>query len=241
MRSLRVTLYTPKPVVLPLAYNELVQGLLYSCWRDRFPELHDGGYLGIRAFRPFTFSSLGGKSSIDRQRRTIKFDECVTFEVRTPFEELLDELASQLAHRGTARLGAHDLQLINLESRDRLMFPQRCLITLKTPVVAYVTQEDGHTKYFEPSDAEWLNLIQSNAARKAEALLLPDGDRLQLIPLVETLKKHVTRFKGTYVTGWTGDMICAADPQLMAALWCLGLGSKNSQGFGMFSIAEKPL
>jgi CRISPR-associated endoribonuclease Cas6 len=165
----------------------------------------------------------------------------VSLEVRSPLEELVDELARQLAMRDGVRIGEHALQVVNLECRDRLLFPQRAVISMEAPVVAYTTLEDGHTKYYEPREEGWTALVQGNAARKVEALGLECGSAPQLVPLSETLKKQVTRFKGTYVTGWTGDFIIAAEPQLVAALWCLGLGAKNSQGFGMFRISEKPL
>ena len=63
----------------------------------------------------------------------------------------------------------------------------------------------------------------------------------QVSPLPDTLRKRVTRFKGTYVTGWVGDLILACDPQLLATLYCCGIGAKNSQGFGMFRIHDDAL
>lgn len=241
MRSLRITAYAHTPITLPLAYNELLQGVLYSCWHGRYPQLHDEGLGGIRGFRPFTFGRLRGKSSVSRESRTIRFEGAVSFDVRSPVEELLDELATQLAEREQIRIGAYNLPLTNLQSNDRLLFPPRATITLATPVVAYEALEDGHTRFYAPDETPWLSLVQRNAQYKAEALGLEGAAAIQAMPLTETLRKQVTRFKGTYITGWLGDVILAAEPPLMAALWCLGLGVKNSQGFGMFDISDKPL
>ena len=234
MRSLRIVLRTQKPIVLPLAYNELVQGMLYNSWRDRYPDLHDEG-----TFRPFVFGRLEGKSKRDSKKRTILFYDIISLEVRTPYEELLDECAIQIARAGSARIGAYTLNVINLQSNDRLFFPQRALIKLRTPVVAYHTLEDGHTVPYSPLDAEWLGLIQQNAQHKAKKLGATYSSQLQAIPYEKTLIKQVTRFKGTFVTGWLGEFMIATDPEILAMLWCCGLGVKNSQGFGLFDVLNE--
>ncbi len=240
MRALHITFRTPRPIILPLAYNELVQGLLYSCWRDGMPQLHDGGF-GEQGMRLFTFGPLRGKASIDAKKRTIRFERFVELEVRTPVEDLLDELAGQLATRGVVRIGAHELQVVNLECCDRLLFPRQAKVTMLSAVVAERGLEDGHATPLAPTDEGWIDYVRTNACHKAAALGLTCSQELQVIPLAETLRKRVTRFKGTYVTGWVGDLIIACDPQLLATLYCCGLGAKNSQGFGMFRINDEPL
>lgn len=238
MRSLRITLRTSRPIVLPLAYNELAQGLVYSCWASQMPHVHEYRLEDGRDFRPFVFGRLEGPCRVDSQKRTIKFFELVSLEVRSVAEELIEMCATQLADRRSIRLGAYDLELVNLECCDRLLFPRRCVARLRTPAVVYQTTDDGHTTPFSPTDTQWLPLIQQNARRKAEALGLGCDTTLQALAYEETLRKQVTRFKGTYLTGYTGDILLSADPQLMAALWCCGLGVRNSQGFGMFDILD---
>ena len=241
MKSLCITLRTNRPVVLPIAYNELVQGLLYSCWKTDLPEVHDFTLGDGKQFRPFVFSRLEGRCSADGKARTIKFYKYVRFEVRSYFDELMAMCATSLEERDRVRIGTHDFELVGLETRDCLLFPSRCIMRMRTPVVAYDTLEDGHTKPYSPAEPRWLSLVQQNAWRKAEALGLPAGAPFQAIAYQETLNDHVTRFKGTFVTGYTGDILVATDPMLLSVLWCCGLGAKNSQGFGMFDIRDEPM
>lgn len=239
MRALRIAFRAPSPIILPLAYNELVQGMLYSCWRTNTPMLHDAGF-GENGLRLFTFGPLEGKGRANAKKRTIRFERIVRLEVRTPAEDLLDDLAMQLSSRGIVRIGAYELSVVNLESRDRLLFPRQAKVRLLAPVVAERRANDEtHTIPLSPGDDDWLESIRANAKRKAKALGLTCDCALQAIPLSETLKKRVTRFKGTYITGWIGDIIVACDPQLLAALHCCGLGARNSQGFGMFNICDE--
>jgi CRISPR-associated endoribonuclease Cas6 len=225
-------------IILPLAYNELLQGVLYSCWRDGLEFVHNATLNDGRAFRPFVFSRLEGRTKADGKARTIRLNGLVSFEMRSCIEEFVDACASHLYSRGVVRLGAYDLDLVNLECRDRLLFPQRARVRLRTPVVAYRTLEDDHKEYYSPSDPEWLDLVRGNTLRKVAVLATDQAANVQAFAYEETLRKQVTRFKGTFITGWTGDLLLACDPEVMALLWCCGIGAKNSQGFGMFDIVD---
>lgn len=241
MRAISITLRARNTATLPLSYNAFVQGLLYSCWSKAFPELHDEGFANPKPFRLFTFSPLRGPCAISKGDKTITFKDLIHFEVRSPIEELLDELAIQLSSRNAIRLGSEEMELVNLQSCDRLIFPQRAVLKMKAPVVAYKTLESGYTQYYAPDDQEWLDLIKANTANKA-TILAPDCDSdLIVIPRSETLRKHVTQFKGTNITGWTGDLIVAADPRILSMLYYSGIGIKNSQGFGLFNILDEKL
>jgi CRISPR-associated endoribonuclease Cas6 len=223
-----------------MAYNELVQGLLYSCWASDLPELHDFSLGDGRQFRPFVFGRLEGRCSPDRKARTIKFFKYVRLEVRSYIDELMDLCAGSLTNRDVIRIGAHDFDLTGLETRDWLLFPPSCVMRMRTPVVAYDTLEDGHTVPYSPTEPKWLSLVRQNARRKGEAFGLPADVPFQANAYEETLDDRVTRFKGTLVTGYMGDIRIDTDPNLLAVLWSCGLGAKNSQGFGMFDIREEP-
>lgn len=241
MRSLTITAYAEKAARLPLSYNALIQGALYRCWSTSNPNLHNRGYSANgKEYRLFTFSKLSGKSSIDKTKKEISFTGAVQLTVRSPQEELLDDLCSALVSQGAIRLGRTELPLINLSTADRLLFPKRALIKLITPVTLHRTHEDGYTEYLVPTSEEFARDLQSNCANKAASFGL-DAGLVQMVPLEETLRKHVVQFKGTYVNGWTGELILAAKPETMAFLYNAGLGARNSQGFGMFEIVDKPL
>lgn len=251
MRSLRISMYASEPIILPLAYNELLHGLIYNCWRKEHPELHDVGFRGGSAtYRFFTFGPLRGKGSIDSKRRTYRLEGPVAFEVRSPLEDLLDVLASELACRGSARIGAYELPLVNLDACDRLLFPRRALIRAVQPIVASRSEklltEQGdvknHTVFLSPEEDGWASMVQRNAAGKANTMGLTCGMDLQIIPLSSSrMRRRVTRFKGSIITGWKGEFALSCDPQLMQLLYSCGLGSKNSEGFGMFEIDDRPL
>ena len=51
-----------------------------------------------------------------------------------------------------------------------------------------------------------------------------------------TAKKLVTKYQGSYIEAWYGNFILSGKRKYLDFLYQTGLGSKNSQGFGMFNI-----
>ena len=238
MNALVVTLRAAGPVRLPLAYNALIQGALYENWRETFPELHDVGYLdGPHRFRMFTFSPLQGRYQV--RGKEILFEGAVRLEVRSPVSELIDALCDSLQERGAMLLGRNELAVINLESADRLLFFRHASIRTLSPVTVHETGWNGQTIYYSPADEMFLPLLAQNLASKLRAIGIPAVPVLSCVPNARTLRKRVTTFKGTYVTAYEGRFELRAEPEAMALLYYAGLGSRNSQGFGMFAIESE--
>ena len=46
--------------------------------------------------------------------------------------------------------------------------------------------------------------------------------------------KVVTRYKDTWLTGWTGRYALSSAPETLTFLYNAGLGQRNTAGFGIF-------
>lgn len=238
MNALIVTLWAERPVRLPLAYNALIQGALYENWRETFPELHDEGYSdGPHRFRMFTFSPLRGRYRV--QGKEIFFEGAIRLEIRSPVSELIGALCDSLQGRGAMRLGRSELPIVNLESADRFLFFPHASIRTLSPVTVHETEPNGRTAYYSPADEMFLPLLAGNLASKLRAIGIPAAPVLTCVPNTRTLRKRVTTFKGTYVTAYEGRFELWAEPEAVALLYYAGLGSRNSQGFGMFAIENE--
>ena len=239
MNALVVTMWAARPVCLPLAYNALIQGALYENWRETFPELHDEGYSdGLHRFRMFTFSPLQGRYRV--QGKEIFFEGTIRLEVRSPISELIDALCDGLQERGAMLLGCNELPVVSLESADRFLFFRHASIQTLSPVTVHETEPNGKTIYYSPADEMFLPLLVGNLASKLRATGIPAAPVLSCVPNARTLRKRVTTFKGTYVTAYDGRFKLETEPEAMALLYYAGLGSRNSQGFGMFTIENVP-
>lgn len=239
MNALVVTLWAAHPVRLPLAYNALIQGALYEHWRETFPELHGEGYPdGPHRFRMFTFSPLQGRYRV--QGKEIFFEGAIHLEIRSPVSELIDALCDGLQERGAMILGRSELPVVSLESADRFLFFRHASIRTLSPVTVHETGLNGKATYYSPADGMFLPLLAENLASKLQAAGVPAAPVLSCVPNAQTLRKRVTTFKGTYITAYEGRFELQAEPEAMALLYYAGLGSRNSQGFGMFVIENVP-
>ena len=235
MNALKITLLAKQAVCLPLAYQYLVQSALYADWRPVYPDLHGTGYMdGGRHFRLFTFGPLTGNSHVED--KSIIFQGLVHLEVRSPVAELPEVLADALIKRGTIRIGRYHLPVVALEAADALLFRSAAAIDMLSPLTLHETLPDGHTRYYSPAEDTFPLLLARNLESKLRAAELPSPSHLGFGLIGTTPKKRVTTVKGIYVTGYMGRFHLETDPRTMAFLYYAGLGTKNSQGFGMFSM-----
>ena len=101
---LRINLYPEgHSLRLPVQYNHLVQGLIYSNLDHALSEwLHEKGHAsGARRFKLFTFSRLFGKRQAENGR--IRFDGPVHFYLGAVDTEVLGSLAEHLLQKPSVR------------------------------------------------------------------------------------------------------------------------------------------
>ena len=235
MNALEIVLSPKGPATLPMAYQQFIQGALYGAWGETVPELHDEGYSdGGRTFRMFCFSGLEGRYRASGSE--ITFSGPLRLEVRSPVPALLEPLADAFSKERELRLGTALLPISGLYCRDRLDFPARALIEMRTPLSLHRTLPDGSKRYYAPQEEDFCLLLAENLSSKLAAARLPLDPCIALTPLEGTLKKRVTAFKSSYISGWTGRFLLEAEPETLSFLYYAGLGASNPKGFGMFDI-----
>ena len=118
-------------------------------------------------------------------------------------------------------------------------------IKMLSPVVVYSTFEspDGKKKtyYYSPSEREFSLLISKNLRNKYKAFYGKDFDG-EIIVSPEGVRAHhqqITLFKGTVIKGWMGKYLLKGKPELLRFAYDVGIGSKNSQGFGMWAVDRR--
>jgi len=223
---------------LPLNYHHILQAVIYHSLGDNSdynPFLHDEGYAyEMRTFKAFTFGPLLGKYQIEG--KDIIFLEDVTFEVRSVDDFFLKTLQKNIQKNGLTYLKQHyDNVLAVLD--DYTIEEEEIIIDMISPVCQYCTDEDtGKTYFYMPTDEEFAYEINANFRRKYEAYYgkAPDED-IYIEPVQLSLRdKYVTKYKGFYITAWKGRYVLSGRRKYLDFLYQVGIGCKNSQGFGMF-------
>src|SRR5829696_8677667 len=241
---LRISLYPEGPSLrLPVQYNHLLQGLIYSNLDHALSEwLHEKGHpYGERHFKLFTFSRLFGKRKAENGR--IRFDGPVNFYLGAVDAEVLGSLAEHLLTKPTVRLGSIECRVteVGVEPNPEINLSKPVLVKTLSPITAYSTLQtpDGKKKtyYYAPQEKEWSESLIANLGRKAKALgWAADTERVlegaYVRPhRVKAADQKVLKFKGFVIKGWTGLYEVNLPEPYFRLAYDAGLGSKNAQGF----------
>ena len=235
-------IFSGERITLPLAMNEIIQGLIYNAiGSDNLysSALHNNGHDAEgRRYKLFNFSELSGKYEIDGKYITFLSEARLTVSsFDAYFIQLLIRyfIPGQSVQLGYNTVTVKDAILDNPEIHD-----SQITVRTSSPITVYVTTENGKTVYYSPADREFYEGIITNARRKWESMHGGEDFSLSIVPKDGTrFIPRKTRFKSTYVTAWHGSFILRASPEILAFLHNTGLGAKNSQGFGAFEIVKK--
>ena len=233
---------------VPVQYNHLLQGLIYtnldralSAW------LHEKGHTyGERRFKLFTFSRLFGKREAKNGR--VRFDGPIHFYLGAVDSEVRASepdggLCEEMLGEGTEECRVAEVGVEPEPEVDSTM-PMR--IKTLSPITAYSTLQtpDGRKKtyYYAPMEKEWSEALISNLAHKAKALdwatdVDKDLEEAWVKPYkVRSADQKILKFKGTVIKGWTGLYETKLPEPYFRLAYDAGFGAKNAQGFGMVAV-----
>ena len=239
MISIKLKFKLDSPLTLSLSYHHKIQSIIYNFLKEDMnfsTSLHDGFNENSRSFKFFTFSSLSGKCSI--HNKCITFYDFLSFEIRSILDGFSVILQRSLASKSWIEIDNSRIYLDSKIISSKEIDESSINIKMLSPITVYKT-DDNKTIFFNPLDDEFNSYVNQNFKRKYDAFYgyLPDED-LILTPLNISLKdKYVTKFKDTYITAWRGDYNLKGPKEYINFLYYTGLGAKNSEGFGMFSIS----
>ena len=225
-------------ITLPIATCETVQGLLYKAIAQDAPyalSLHDGGRIfDGRKFKLFSFGEPEGRYEIDGGN--IVYLSRVRLTVRSADDYFIQLLLTYFTAGREVRLGNNTVTVGEVRLGDKRIYDGRIVIRTLSPITAYITEPDGHTLYFTPQDSRFYDCLIANARRKYVGVFgTEEGFSLRIAPAEHArFIKRATHFKTTLITAWHGQFVLEGPPQVLELLYNTGLGSKNSQGFGLF-------
>lgn len=236
-------------------YNYLLQSYIYKSISAALAlQLHDEGWqYGKRRFKMFTFSQLRAArserffsvaSSSQPQKQHIRLSSPCWFSLSSPMEQMLQELAQNLLKDTEARLDSNMLQLTSVALLPSLtLLPNEVnMMSVHTlsPITVYKTDETHHTTYFSPHDAAFAAYVRENARRKFTAYFgrEPDLTGFDMVPMEERDHTVTIDFKGTMIRGYSGRFRLLGTGELLRFLYDAGIGSKNSEGFGMIELQQ---
>ena len=230
---------------VPVHYNHLVQGLIYSSLSRGMSEfVHNRGFpYENRTFRLFAFSRLFGMFRRDGEQ--LVFPGPLHLWVSSPIQAIVEELASSWLRLGSLQVGETQLAVEAVELKPTPNVGTSVVVRTLSPVTTYETLHaaDGRAKtyYYAPTEREFGLLCGVNARRKLLALggQVSDAQPLTVSPAGwRPHRQVILSYKGTVIKAWHGAFRLSGPPELIRVVLEAGLGSKSAQGFGMVEIWE---
>jgi len=236
--QIHIEIKLASPLMLPINYNHIQQAAIYDLMSGEegiSDFAHDHGFrYGSRSFKMFCFSQLKGDYSIHDKK--IVFNKNLSFDIRSQSDLFIFKMMKTLNERGI-RLGDADIDSIGIELSEHVIKSNSVIIKMKSPVtVHYTDDESGKKVFLAPDDPEFYSLICDNFIRKYAAYYgtyPATGIHISAVN-TDTFKKTVTFFNRAPIVGWHGEFKLEGDPGYINFLYNTGIGSKNSQGFGLF-------
>lgn len=232
-----------KPLVLPIHYNHIIQAAILKLLSDENYSnfIHDQGFkYEKRHFKMFTFSRLEGDFLIDKGNKTITYFDGASLQISTIEEEFMKYIINNvLLNEGIKLIGNH-IQVEKVELKHMDVEEGGGRITTKSPIVVYSTFEiEGRKKtyYYNPKEKEFEEILRKNLIKKYMAYFGKEPkDKYFKITPIENLKESIVIYKGTVIKGWNGIFEVNGSPEILKLAYDVGLGAKNSQGFGCFEF-----
>ena len=228
-------------LTLPMAYQYQVQSMVYALLRrDSALGSHLHPETSQSAPVPFCLGPLTGSKSILRTEKKLVFDRQLSLELRTPDASLSELLCTLLRPGLEGKLFNQTITLAGAEAHQMVLTDTAYRVRMRSPLLVYQRTEGNQTVYYTPLDPEFEPLLIANFRRKYQEHAGREAGPLSVEALsVGKKDKVVTRYKGTWLTGWKGDYLLRGAPEALSFLYDAGLGQRNAAGFGMFEVVEK--
>lgn len=229
-----------EPLKLPIHYHHIVQSAIFNKLesnKEYSSFIHNKGYrTSSRTFKLFTFGALQGKYVIEEQN--IIFLNEVMLEIRSIDARMIQILSENIKKSGITYLNQNCID-VHVTLMDKEIEEEELTVRMLSPICVYSTDiETGKTYFYHPSDMEFSKRVNENFKRKyfAYSGVEADSDIQITVKKLHPKDKYVTKYKGFYINGWKGEYVLQGKRKYLDFLYQTGLGSKNSQGFGMFKI-----
>ncbi len=231
---------------IPVNNNSIIQGFLYRCLGEEpaySDFLHNRGYRSEpgKNFKAFTFSKLRGRHKYDALTKSMIFENQILLFVSSLDLHFCNILIKVLYTKEQLTINGQEVQVEEIWVDDTHVSDSSIQIRMLSPIMIHTRLASGKTRYFSPEDEGWEELLQDNFFRKYAAIIGREPVcSIEITPIrVSDKDKVVTRYKGQLLmTGYTGEYLLNGPVLYLDFLYQVGLGSNNSQGFGMFEMTD---
>lgn len=238
---------------IPLNYQYAASALVYKILSNSGSDfshwLHENGYSDDkRRFKLFTFSRLYAQryaiEGVYMKILSNTVDWYISFLPERGTQEFVQGLFKKQLFELGDRVARIRFRVGNVEMLLAPAFAETMTFETLSPACIVRQEQDGSEKYIAPDHPEAAEIVKLNLLNKYKAFHGHDfrmnGFPFRLTVLNKPKSSLVTIKQGTSqeskIRGYMCRFELTAPEELMKIMYDTGLGSKNSQGFGMSEV-----
>lgn len=235
--------FTAGECVIPITYPSKLRGLLYNALEadsEYQSFLHQMGYEAYgRQFKYFVFGRLRGRH--DNVPGGLRFTGDIFLEVRSTETRFIQLLLEAMWPGTRHRLGEIDLTVAEIRLENRQITSEVLAIYMDSPIYVHRTSKGSGEVTPEPFDPAFGELISVNAKDKWRGRYFDDpAGEVEIAPqfVRQESVKCIEDRNLVHHRAWSGNYYLRGKPAMLDLLYQTGLGSRNSEGFGLFNLCN---
>lgn len=241
----KINFSSQKNIVLPIPYNNIIQAVLYKFINeDAFADfMHNEGYThNKRNYKLFSFSNIQEKPLyIDKGKKQFFFPNDISIYFSSINNQFFKDVFNSIINKNSiVNLGKNEAIISKIEFIKQNITKKETVKSL-SPITVYSTfatfEGRKKTYYYSPYEQEFSENIRKNLVNKYQSLYSSLPDNLSFsISCKDEPREKIVKYKNFIIKGYTGTFEIEGSLELMDMAFSTGLGSKNSQGFGLIVI-----
>lgn len=228
---------------VPFNYNHILSSIIYNKIADLdfADELHSS-----KSFKFFTFSQIYIPKRKIVKDGIIAKDGIISFHISSPNDFLIKSLVDGFLEDLEINFQNQKLRIQKIEALKTPEFSSKSEFKTLSPIIVRTKKEvDGKLKVWDlaPSD-NFFNSLKKNLIKKYLKFnnLRETDKKINIYSEMNHVKrKRITINKGTFTThhrAYMMDIILEGDIDLIKFAYDVGIGEKNSMGFGMIKLLK---
>lgn len=225
---------------IPVNYRSILTGIVYAMLPidENTANLHNEGLkLEKRKFKLFTYSEIYGKSTYNKDTKTLTFHDNACFDISSFKEQTILDIVKYIEENNTILFGKQIIKILKYDILDDFC-NNNDIVTFYTnsPITVYKTI-DKYVNYLNPTTPEFKEAIIKNISEKYYLCYHENMPDISIINIDNVVKKRV-HFKKTIYEAYHLDITFKGlNAKIQKVIMTTGLGPKNALGFGM--VAKK--
>ena len=245
--------------IIPKDYRILILSFIKNNLEKNFNESYKEIYGEKPTVKFFTFSVYLPKPKIEKEKIELDrnyfnvlfsiYDNKQFIEFYNSFNSMINKkIDNKENEKYSYPLKNNKMELKNITMvNEKNIMSNRVRIKFLSPLVLRNHKEKiinkkrkGKDIYFDFNDSDFNEQINYSVSRLIKDLKLNGvNSNIKLKPYNNLARKTVVSFKNILINSSIGEYILEGDSELLNILYKTGIGSRRSEGFGMFEVIEE--